>query len=192
MSPKSAITLCITAIIYVIMAAVAIVSPHGDRFASASATPQDSQTENTPAQTQTPDTVQSDTVQEQIAGYLLITDASGVEVKAPMDGMKTFSSAKITLNVNGQEKTFTAAHFKSVMEWSGLSYNSDWVVLKGKGGTIFAVRAVDLEKADNAFIIYADENGNPLNADEYGEFCVFLKEGSRKGFFKNIDTIDFG
>ena len=187
MTPKSYITLCTVAVIYVLMAAVAIVSPHGNRFADASyAAASDT------AQVQENDTAESAGTAADTEKSLLFTSADDVKVYIPLSGMDTFSQSVITVDINGEEKSFTAVHFKTLTDWSGLDYKSDWTVFKGSSGRIFACRSVDLQKTDNAYIIYADENGQPLDTETYGSFCLYVKDGSRTGFFEDINVVDFG
>ena len=188
MTPKSYITLCIIACIYVLMAAVAVISPHGSRFAEAQS---NTNTQDT-AQQNTADDSEPTPEPEPAEPALLFTNAEGVKVYVLMSGMSTFASTNVTVTIDGQEKTYTAVHFKSLVDYSGLSYNSDWIVFKGKAGKIFACRAVDLQKDDNAYVIYADENGQPLDENTLGNYCLYVREGSRKGFFDNVSIVDFG
>lgn len=190
MTPKSYITLCIIACIYVLMAAVAIISPHGSRFAEA-------QTDTAEQNTSQPNGNSTENAEptpepEPAEPAILFTNTEGVKVYVLMSGISTFANTKVTVTIDGQETTYTAIHFKSLVDYSGLSYNSDWIVFKGKAGKIFACRAVDLQKDDNAYVIYADENGQPLDENTLGNYCLYVREGSRKGFFDNVSIVDFG
>lgn len=182
MTPKSYITLCIAGILYVILAATAVVSPHGNYALSTDAQVQNSASED--AQSQTPEPVDEPCV--------IFRDEAGTEIKVTVSSLKTFSQTTVTVDVDGAQVTFTAAHLDSVMEWSGLQAGSDMIVVKGDINEITAYRTIDLQKEGNSFLIYADAEGNPLDKEVYGDFCVYVAEGSKHGFFRNTKIIDFG
>ena len=181
MTPKSYITLCIAAILFVIMSAVAIISPHGTYALDNVNTDKSSSAQSSESVSAADDEI-----------ALIFTNSDGIEVKLPLNNMSIFASAQITVDEEGKQASFTAIRFKSLMEWSGINPKSDMLVIKGNNNTIAACRLVDLQKEDNAYLIYADEKGNPLNKEEYGCFCLYVADGAKHGLFKDISTIDFG
>ena len=189
MTPKSYITLCVAGILYVIMAATAILSPHGNSYAltgngSTVITGTDSSQEKPEPAYTTPLTGLTATVK--------LTNEKGDVVELPLEGMPVFKANKITVDTQSGQKTFTAADFSSVIAWSGMPTSSDMIVIKSCAGQAQTYRTIDLTKTDNAYLIYADENGNALDSTVYGTYCFYVKDGKSAGLFTNVEIIDFG
>lgn len=191
MTPKSYITLCVIGILYVIMAAVAVVSPHGGSYAL-----------DTAGGTGSSDAAQSDTASSNNADasipstndvtVLRLVNDAGTCVELPLEGMPAFSPELITVNVNGTTRSFTAVDFHTVALFSGLQASSDIIIVKDSRGNAVMYRTVDLLKEDNAYIIYGNENGEPLDKDEYGVYCLYLAQGTHTGMLLDMSIVDFG
>lgn len=185
MTPKSYITLCVIGILYVIICAVAILSPHGNSYAL----------------NQSGDSAQSDAGQgsrQDTAGsevsaeaLLLLKNDAGVEIPLSLSSMSTFAASELTVNVKGRDMTFTAASLKAVIDWSGIDINTDIIVVKDANGSAVAYRTVDLRRDGNAYIVYGMADGSPL-AEQYGNFCIYLADGTHAGLMLNAAIIDFG
>lgn len=184
MTPKSYITLCVIGILYVIICAVAIVSPHGNSYALS---PDDS-TKSQSAQGSNKDGADSEASGE---AKLLLKNDAGVEIPLPLSSMSTFAASELTVNVKGKDMTFTAASLKAVIEWSGIDIDTDIIVVKDANGSAVVYRTVDLKRDGNAYIVYGMADGSPLD-EQYGDFCIFLADGTHAGLMLNAAIIDFG
>lgn len=199
MSLKSYITLCIIGILYVITAGVAVVSPHGDSFAlrgsetaQADNKEQDGKNDNNSVNSGTGngDSSTDNTVTDPT---FLFTNEAGLQIMVTRTEMsKNFASGTVTVDIDGQQVVFTAVHLNTLITYSGITPQSDMVVLKGDRNNISACRAIDLQKENNSYLIYADENGNPLDSEKYGDFCIYVINGVKYGFFSHMNTLDFG
>lgn len=181
MTPKSLIILCTTAIIYVLLAALAVLSPHGDSYAL---------TNNDDTQNVVEDTQNSDAVVNKDK-FLLLKNDDGVEIKLTLEQLETFTNSEVIFELDGEQVSFQAVSLKTVILWSGLKSDVDLVVALDSKGAGVAYRSVDLEKENNAFIIYSNPDGSELDS-EYGEFCLYLASGNHAGMMLDLDVIDFG
>lgn len=174
MTPKSMITLCVVAIVYVLIAALAIVTPHGSSYALTGS----DGTESTSGSVQTED-------------YITLKTDSGIEIQLFRSKLATFSASEVTVEIDGEAKSYSAASLKSILLWSGLESDVELIVAldsKGKGVTY---RSVDLERDNNAYIIYSKADGSPLDED-FGKFCLYIVEGKHSGIMLDLAVIDFG
>ena len=105
--------------------------------------------------------------------------------------MSTFAASELTVNVKGKDMTFTAASLKAVIEWSGIDIDTDIIVVKDANGSAVVYRTVDLKRDGNAYIVYGMADGSPLD-EQYGNFCIFLADGTHAGLMLNAAIIDFG
>lgn len=185
MTPKSCITLCVIGILYVIMAAIAILSPHGvyaqTPFANAG---NDVNGSSSATNGQQPD--------DDNVATLTFKNDGGIEVQLPIEGIGAFNTAPITVEVNGAVTTFTAADFSQVLLWAALPVTNDSIIAKDNNNNPVIYRSVDLTKSGNAYLIYADGEGNPLDKDTFGTYCLYVVEGKNAGILLDVKLIDIG
>jgi hypothetical protein len=178
MTPKSYITLCVVGILYIIIGATAILSPHGHDF-----TP--SANANSPKHTPFVSPLTG------ISEKLVLKNASGVEVSIPLEGMPVFKAKKQTITHNNTSMMFTTCDFSSVVAYTSFKNIGEKVVFEDYFGNRRTFLFSELKQPGNAYVCYADAELNPLDNEEFGYFCIYIFKGEKTELLTHIKYVIF-
>lgn len=178
MTKRSYITLCIVAIIYIIMASTAILSPHGSNFSAAGEVNRVIEGVNDQF--------------EGIDSKLVITNNTGIEVEFDLLSMPALAAETLQYPADADDSesadSFTAVAMSRIISFSALSVGNS-VILTDAHNETYTLTTDDLTA--NAYLVYADGEKQPLSS-EYGSFCMLVLDGENAGLYKDIAKISLG
>lgn len=178
MSAKSYISLCIVGVMYIIIGATAVLSPHGHTFVP-----------NTNAEI--PKHTPFISPLTGITDKLVLKNANGVEVSIPLEGMPVFKSKKQTITHDNTSMVFTTCDFASVIAYTSFKNLGEKVVIEDYSGNQRTFLLSDMKVLGNAYVCYADGDVKPLDKEQYGYFCIYIVKGTSTELLTHVKSVIF-